>query len=272
MTLDEHKAAELRKPFPRNVVGKLPKGRAQLDYVGHAAVTDRLLQVDPAWTWEPVAFDEQGLPALDSRRGLWIRLTICGVTRYGYGDGSSVKELIGDAIRNAAMRFGVALDLWSKDELEQTSGPGADRLRATLAAPRGLGAALAAQTPDAAPPSPASGSDGEEAAPPAPRASSPSPTPEPVVEEPPAAAPVKPVTKPQLRMLFASLGGFDVPEGERHRVVSAVLGRPVASFSDLSTDDASLVIDRLATLPDKAALLAVLDRAEQGALVEEAGQ
>ena len=29
-----------------------------------------------------------------------------------------MKERIGDAIRNAAMRFGVALDLWSKEELE----------------------------------------------------------------------------------------------------------------------------------------------------------
>ena len=44
--------------------------------------------------------------------------TVCGVTRIGVGDGKSMKELIGDAIRNAAMRFGVALDLWSKEELE----------------------------------------------------------------------------------------------------------------------------------------------------------
>jgi hypothetical protein len=31
-----------------------------------------------------------------------------------------MKERIGDAIRNAAMRFGIALDLWSKEELEST--------------------------------------------------------------------------------------------------------------------------------------------------------
>lgn len=131
--LTEDKAALLRKPFPANVIGKLPKGGTQLDYVGHAATTDRLLQVDPAWNWEPFATDANGLPAVDSRGNLWIRLTVCGVTRIGVGDGKSHKELIGDAIRNAAMRFGVALDLWSKDELEQTSGTGADKLRATLA-------------------------------------------------------------------------------------------------------------------------------------------
>jgi hypothetical protein len=117
-------AAELRKPFPASAIGKLPKGGTQLDYVGHAATTDRLLSVDPLWTWEPVAFDEHGLPAFQGKN-LWIKLTVCGVTRYGIGDGSSVKECIGDAIRNAAMRFGVALDLWSREELEQSHGPAA---------------------------------------------------------------------------------------------------------------------------------------------------
>lgn len=116
MTPDE--SAALRKPFPREVVGKLPKGGVMLDYVGHAAVTDRLLTIDPAWSWEPLAVDEQGLPLLDRAGNLWIKLTVCGVTRIGVGDGKSAKEVIGDALRNAAMRFGVALDLWTKDELE----------------------------------------------------------------------------------------------------------------------------------------------------------
>jgi hypothetical protein len=95
-------------------------GHIHLDYVGHAAVTDRLNSVDPTWTWEPVATDPQGSPALDKEGNLWIRLTVGGVTRLGVGDGSNMKERIGDAIRNAAMRFGVALDLWSKEELEST--------------------------------------------------------------------------------------------------------------------------------------------------------
>ncbi|WP_285250228.1 hypothetical protein [Pseudarthrobacter sp. fls2-241-R2A-168] len=134
--------SELRKPFPAGTVGKLPKpfkkdspkgncsecGKyhglpaAHLDYVGHAAVTDRLNTVDPTWTWEPVALNEQGLPAYDQAGGLWIRLTVGGVTRLGYGDGPDPKERVGDALRNAAMRFGVALDLWSKDELESNTG------------------------------------------------------------------------------------------------------------------------------------------------------
>lgn len=129
---------QLRAPFPKDVVGKLPKPykrdspksqcrecggyhglpAAHLDYVGHAAVTDRLLSVDPEWSWEPMGRTPEGLPALDRDGNLWILLTVNGHTRPGVGDGSSMKERIGDAIRNAAMRFGVALDLWSKEELE----------------------------------------------------------------------------------------------------------------------------------------------------------
>lgn len=140
----------LRVDFPAHQISKLPKEtKAQsearknnregvncevcggwhhpravhLDYVGHAALTDRLLDADPHWYWEPVAFNEQGLPAFDRTGGLWIKLTVCGVTRLGYGcadgkqGGDAVKEIIGDALRNAAMRFGAALDLWHKGDL-----------------------------------------------------------------------------------------------------------------------------------------------------------
>jgi hypothetical protein len=135
--------ALLREPFPANQISKLPKplkkdspkGKCaechgyhalpaiHLDYVGHAALTDRLLDADPNWTWEPLAFDQRGLPALDESGGLWIKLTVCGMTRLGYGDaagkvgGDAMKERIGDALRNAAMRFGAALDLWHKGDL-----------------------------------------------------------------------------------------------------------------------------------------------------------
>lgn len=94
-----------------------------LDYVGHAALTDRLLDCDPAWNWEPMAFDEKGAPALDQNGGMWIKLTVCDQTRMGYGHadgkkgGDAIKEVIGDALRNAAMRFGAALDLWHKGDL-----------------------------------------------------------------------------------------------------------------------------------------------------------
>lgn len=139
----------LREPFPANQISKLPKpykrdspkGQCKecggyhglpavhLDYVGHAALTDRLLDCDPAWTWRPLALDASGYPAIDSNGGMWIELTVCGVTRLGYGDaqgktgGDAMKERIGDALRNAAMRFGAALDLWHKGDLHVDEQP-----------------------------------------------------------------------------------------------------------------------------------------------------
>lgn len=119
---DMDQLKKLREPFPANQIGKLPKGGIQLDFVGHGFITARLLDVDPLWTWEPLALDEHGLPLLDEHGGLWIKLTVCGVTRIGYGDAggrkgpNAVKEAIGDALRNAGMRFGLALDLWCKGD------------------------------------------------------------------------------------------------------------------------------------------------------------
>jgi len=142
----------LREPFPENLISqlpkptcnaqewkKLPKGKCKicggyhattktthLAYVGHAALTARLLDCDHEWNWKPFALDESGLPKFDESGGLWIHLTVCGVTRPGYGHakentyaeiGSREKEVIGDALRNAAMRFGAALDLWHKGDM-----------------------------------------------------------------------------------------------------------------------------------------------------------
>ena len=155
---DQIKAlAKLREPFKEHQIGKLPKPtKAQtdevkqdyrkgvrcdlcgtwhhpkvvhIDYVGHAALTDRLLDVDPFWFWEPLAFTPEGLPRFDAFGGLWIRLTICGMSRLGYGTadgktgGDATKEAIGDALRNAAMRFGAALDLWHKGDLHVPGEP-----------------------------------------------------------------------------------------------------------------------------------------------------
>jgi hypothetical protein len=146
--------ALLREPFPAHQISKLPKPLAKreemdklpkakcaecggyhatskilhLDYVGHAAATDRLLDADPRWSWAPVADPvSKGLPMAPG--GMWIELTVHGVTRLGFGDaggktgGDAVKEVIGDAIRNAGMRFGMALDLWHKGDLHADDEP-----------------------------------------------------------------------------------------------------------------------------------------------------
>lgn len=148
---------DLARPFPPEAVGKKPvitckacsesrtkvcddhkkfkcgtcgnyitRKHDHLDFVGHAYVTERLLSVDPNWNWRPLSMAANGMPLLDDNGGLWIELTIHGVSRLGYGDadgkrgGKAVKEAIGDAIRNAGMRFGVALEMWKKESPRDT--------------------------------------------------------------------------------------------------------------------------------------------------------
>ena len=172
--MDENTFKQLREAFPEGKIGKLPKltcgacresrnkqcdqhrkqtcstcgnwistSHIHIDYVGHADITDRFLNVDPEWNWEPVARDvdpemlraaiatgnadivrmvlDAAPPKLDSNGGMWMRLTIAGVTRLGYGDGGgkrgadAVKVAIGDGLRNGGMRFGAGLDMWRKE-------------------------------------------------------------------------------------------------------------------------------------------------------------
>ena len=141
---------------------KVTEAHICLRFVGHAEATNRLLNTDPFWDWEPLALDQVGLPQYDGNRGMWIRLTVCGVTRIGYGDAgtktgaNAVKEIIGDAIRNAGMRFGMALNLWTSSELEILE-PGvelAPELAAELGGPGGdasRGRQPESTTPAAAP-------------------------------------------------------------------------------------------------------------------------
>lgn len=110
-----------------SIVGKLPRGGITLDFVGHAEITKILIEVDPQWSWEPVAWTTDGRPAINVVNGMavmWGKLTVLGQSRLGVGSARHDKpdldkELIGDFLRNAAMRFGISLSLWSKSEWEE---------------------------------------------------------------------------------------------------------------------------------------------------------
>lgn len=244
------KATALRKPFPKQSVGILPKPykkdspkgqcgecggyhglpAVHLDFVGHAAVTDRLLTVDPHWTWDFAEVDPAtGLPSLrhsiDPDHNLWIRLTICGVTRIGVGDGSSMKERIGDAIRNAAMRFGVALDLWAKEnlvEFAQAARQPADPID-------GMGSRVT--PPPAAPPASPVNHDAQ-------------PSYDPGSGQPmlPPDAPMEEKTRKQM---FAELGKVTKDEDEQRRGIGNIIGREITSRKDLTEAEGRQVIDKL---------------------------
>lgn len=129
--MDAKEAAKLRAPFKTDLIEQKTMGNRSYSYVNHAIVTDRLIEVDPAWYWAPLATDPaNGMPQLDEHNGLWIRLTVLGVSRIGYGasephqkGADAVKTAISDAIKNAAMRFGVALDLWGADSNGTSAEP-----------------------------------------------------------------------------------------------------------------------------------------------------
>lgn len=117
------------------IVSIINKNGVDLSYVGHGEITKALSEIDPEWTWEPI-LGADGLPAIRIQHGkiprrdkdpilvdmatMWGRLTLNGVTRWAVGSVEAHKpdldkELVSDFLRNAAMRFGVALGLWIKD-------------------------------------------------------------------------------------------------------------------------------------------------------------
>jgi hypothetical protein len=238
MSISKETATALRKPFPPESIGKLPKPyksdspkgqcnecggwhglpAVHLDYVGHAATTDRLLTVDPEWTWEPMGVDQFGLPAPDAQGNLWIKLTVCGVTRIGVGDGKSAKERIGDAIRNAAMRFGVALDLWAKEDLVEFERSVQDH-----------------RTP-------------EPSAPPAPVAT----TPDAVDPAPPVGGAEPAMTARTRGAMFATFAEKGVTEEEQLPRINRLLGTEYTSRGDLTEAHAKAVIAAVKKLPNVA--------------------
>jgi len=124
---NHHALLELLKEWwnpPDELIATLPKGGISLKYLGHSDTSRALTECDPFWTWEPMSYTDDGQPFLTLNDqgqpvGLWAWLTVCGCRRPCYGSvmpgkGDALKELIGDCIRNGAMRFGVAGALWSK--------------------------------------------------------------------------------------------------------------------------------------------------------------
>lgn len=140
---------------PKDMIAKLPKGgdkdknnwqtcrvcggwhaknAVHLDYMGHADVTLALIDSDPLWSWTPMAFTPEGLPLVSVNKGtatMWIKLTVLGKTLPAVGSCPDLKEdrdkeLIGDALRNGAMRFGIGVKLWSKTDGEIAAEPPAD--------------------------------------------------------------------------------------------------------------------------------------------------
>ena len=136
---------EYATPDPK-IVGTIPRNGINLAYVSHADITKILIEIDPLWSWQPVEW-VNGRPAINVENGtatMWGTLTLLGKSMIGVGSVRAdkqdhEKELVGDFLRNASMRFGIALSLWSKqdwsDNTTITSLPAAQARRAEEAKP-----------------------------------------------------------------------------------------------------------------------------------------
>lgn len=112
---------ELVKEWPKGKIKSKPgQGGRKMDFISHGLVTERLNQVDPGWSMETRAtYTYAGKDGRLHVEGVEIALTVCGVTRVEAGgpqrqDGfaNEIKNAYSDALKRAAMRFGVALTIW----------------------------------------------------------------------------------------------------------------------------------------------------------------
>lgn len=108
---------------PAELVSTLPKGGTKLDYMGHADITLALISIDPNYEYGWLTNTDGTMLIQDKGKRLvlegWVK--VHGHTHRGVGTCESnkfepEKELIGDLLRNCAMRFGFATSLWSKSE------------------------------------------------------------------------------------------------------------------------------------------------------------
>jgi hypothetical protein len=97
--------------------------------VSHSEITRILISVDAMWSWEPIEWIN-GRPAIHIENGMatmWGFLYVHDKPMLGVGSVRADKqeldkELVGDFLRNAAMRFGISLALWTKNEWEDLGG------------------------------------------------------------------------------------------------------------------------------------------------------
>lgn len=124
----ERKAALAQIPAmwanpPAELLSKLPKGKVDLDYMGHADITLALISIDPFYDYGWLTHPDGTMLIQDRGRRLvlegWVKVHghvhrcvgTCEANKF-----EPEKELIGDLLRNGAMRFGFATQLWSKAE------------------------------------------------------------------------------------------------------------------------------------------------------------
>jgi hypothetical protein len=133
--------AELKRPLPETLVKQRVgwtdrQGREhEVDYVEWHVVADILDRVAPEWSHAV-----RGITQIGGLVAVTASITIDGVTREGIGTGEAIdekgiKKAEHDALKRAAVKFGIARELYRKDDDEATGTSGshaADPVARTL--------------------------------------------------------------------------------------------------------------------------------------------
>lgn len=200
----------------------LPKGGTNIPYMGHAEITLALIEVDPLWTWEPLAIID-GVPVIikeQNRLAMWAKLTVLGKTIIGVGTcetrkGEPEKELIGDFLRNAAMRLGIGTKLWSKAVSADPAGR--EDQAATRQRSQATGRVASAPEGELLPP-----------------------------DEPPRGT----ITDEQIKKMGAAFTSRGIRDrSDRLKHIARIVNRQVGSSKELSKPEAMRVIDAIEALP-----------------------
>jgi hypothetical protein len=121
----------LKAPFPKESLGvkvqstSKDRTRALLVlYLQHTDVQDRLEMVDPAWTTEVINEERVGDTVY-----VRIRMTVKGVSRENVGEGNDPKAAYSDALKRAAMLFGIGRYLYDSPTVWAEYNESRDRFR-----------------------------------------------------------------------------------------------------------------------------------------------
>jgi hypothetical protein len=121
----------LKAPFPKESLGvkvqstSKDRTRALLVlYLQHTDVQDRLEMVDPAWTSEVINEERVGDTVY-----VRIRMTVKGVSRENVGEGNDPKAAYSDALKRAAMLFGIGRYLYDSPTVWADYNESRDRFR-----------------------------------------------------------------------------------------------------------------------------------------------
>jgi hypothetical protein len=231
MNLNKEILEALSKPFdPKEVEVKIQavnrdRTRAQVvAYVDARTVLDRLDEVVGPTGWSDKyevlfnSFDDEGRRTVEVK----CTLTVLGVSKEDVGEGDSLKAAFSDALKRAAVKFGVGRYLYRLPKVWADLDE-----RGNIKNPEAVKRALLGLEANDAPP-------WEE---PSPKRTKPA--------EPGEARPADGITEAQLRYIHRLWKDIATEGDDIHDYAAAILGRDVSSLKDLTRQEASKLIEAM---------------------------